>query len=298
MKKQILIFFVAIFCTLNLIAQPKNEEPSLLDELGAVEPETDYTIASFKTTRIINGHSLENKPKGDLDFKILHRFGRLNGGLYELFGLDNAQMRFGFEYGLTDQIMIGVGRSTYEKTYDAFAKYKFLRQSTGKRNMPITAVLVANASINTLKWADPDRKNYFTSRLNYCFQLLIGRKFNNNLTLQLSPTLVHRNIVATKAEKNDVLALGIGGRYKLNQRLSLNAEYFYVLPNQIADNYKNSLSLGIDLETGGHVFQLHFTNSTPMTEKGFIAETTGDWLKGDIHFGFNIARVFTIGKHH
>jgi hypothetical protein len=147
---------------------------------------------------------------------------------------------------------------------------------------------------NTIKWQDPDRQNYFSSRLSYSHQILIGRKFNDNFSLQVTPTLVHRNLVETASEKNDVYALGIGGRHKLTKRTSINAEYFYVMPNQLADKYTNSLSVGFDIETGGHVFQLHFTNSTGMVEPTFVTETVGEWLKGDIHFGFNVSRVFTV----
>jgi hypothetical protein len=229
-----------------------------------------------------------------LDFRISHRFGAIDKGLYDLFGLDAATMRLGFEYGLTDRLMVGVGRSTYEKSYDGFLKYKILRQSKGKVNMPVTMSYFASTSINTLKWADPNRKNYFTSRLSYVHQLIVGRKLNGTTSVQITPSFVHRNLIKNNTVKNDVFAIGFGGRQKLNSRISLNAEYFYVLPNQISPEFKNSLSVGFDIETGGHVFQLQFTNSTPQIEKGFIAETTGDWLKKGIHFGFNLSRVFTV----
>jgi hypothetical protein len=192
--------------------------------------------------------------------------------------------------------MIGFGRSSFEKTFDGFAKYKFLRQSTGKRNMPISALLFASTALESIRWANPDRDNYFSSRLFYTFQVILGRKFNDNLTLQIAPTLVHRNLVATTAETNDVLALTTAGRIKLTKRLALNLEYAYVLPDQLAPGFRNSLSIGFDIETGGHVFQLHFTNSTSMIEKGFIAETSSDWADGGIHFGFNVSRVFTVKR--
>ena len=190
--------------------------------------------------------------------------------------------------------MIGFGRSSFEKTYDGFAKIKILRQSSGKKTMPVTASFLTSAAVKTVEFQDPDRDNYFSSRMYYTFQALIGRKFSESLSIQLSPTMVHRNLVRTASEANDVYSLGIGGRLKLNKRLSFNAEYIYVLPDQLAPGYRNSLSIGFDIETGGHVFQLHFTNSTSMIEKGFINETIGDWLDGDIHFGFNVSRVFTV----
>ena len=269
------------------------EEDDLLSLLGEEET-TDYAFASFKTNRVINLHSLENTAKGVLDIKISHRFGFLNGGIYELFGLDQASIRIGGEYGVSDRLMIGLGRSSFEKTYDGFLKYKILRQSSGKKNMPITASFLTSAAINTLRFQDPDRDNLFSSRLSYTFQAILGRKFTESFSLQLSPTLVHRNLVATNDEANDVLALGIGSRMKLTKRTSINFEYIYVAPDQLAPGFKNSFSIGFDIETGGHVFQLHFTNSTSMIEKGFITETTGDWFDGDIHFGFNVSRVFTV----
>lgn len=270
-------------------------QEDLLALLGA-EEETNYVSASFKTNRVINLHSLESTAGGVLDFKISHRFGFLSGGFYELFGLDNASIRLGFDYGLTDRLTIGVGRSSFEKTFDGWAKYKILRQSSGAKNMPITLAILGTSALKSVKFADPDRENYFSSRLYYTGQLIIGRKFSEKFSMQISPTFVHRNLVATKAEKNDVLAVAGALRQKLSKRMALNAEYIYVLPDQLASEYKNSLSIGFDIETGGHVFQLHFTNSTSMIEKGFVAENIGSWTNGDIHFGFNVSRVFTITK--
>ena len=157
--------------------------------------------------------------------------------------------------------------------------------------MPITAAVFASAAVKTVPFSNQDRENYFSSRLYYTWQVILGRKFSEGFSLQLSPTLVHRNLTATKAEKNDVYAIAGAGGIKLSKRIALNAEYIYVLPDQIASRYRNSLSLGFDIETGGHVFQLHFTNSTSMIEKGFVTETVGNWLDGDIHFGFNVSRV-------
>lgn len=269
------------------------QEDDLLALLGEEEV-TDYTYATFKANRIINLHSVENTAKGVLDIKISHRFGFLNSGISDLFGLDQASIRIGADYGITERLMVGVGRSSYEKTYDGFLKYKILRQSSGAKTMPVTASFLATTAIKTIPFQNPDRENYFSSRMYYTFQVLIGRKFNESISVQLSPTLVHRNLVRTSSEANDVYSLGAGGRMKLTKRTSLNLEYIYVLPNQLAPGYRNSFSVGFDIETGGHVFQLHFTNSTSMIEKGYIAETVGNWLNGDVHFGFNVSRVFTV----
>jgi hypothetical protein len=162
--------------------------------------------------------------------------------------------------------------------------------------MPITLSYVPTIALKTLKFEDPNRDNYFTSRLFYTHQLIIGRKFSEATSLQLMPTYSHRNLVQLASEPNDLLAVGIGGRQKLSKRISLNFEYYYQIPKYKLINTTNSLSVGFDIETGGHVFQLHFTNSQGMSERTFISETTGDWSKGDIFFGFNISRVFTIGK--
>jgi hypothetical protein len=288
----LLTFF--LFCGIVSISAQEDDLLSLLGD----EEETTYATASFKANRVINLHSLENSAAGVMDIKIGHRFGFINQGAYELFGLDNATIRIGADVGLTDHLMIGVGRSSFEKTYDGFAKLKLLRQSSGKRNMPFTVALLGSAALKTIRFSDPDRENYFSSRMYYTGQLIIGRKFSDAFSMQISPTIVHRNLVSTIDEQNDVLAIGVAARQKLTKRLSINVEYVYVLPDQILDTYENSLSVGFDIETGGHVFQLHFTNSTSMIEKGFVTETSGNWLDGDIHFGFNISRVFTLWRKH
>ncbi|QQS29195.1 MAG: hypothetical protein IPM47_20565 [Sphingobacteriales bacterium] len=281
-----------LFTQFHAVAQD-----DLLDLLSDdEEPVTEYVKASFKTNKVINSHSLENTAAGVLDVKISHRFGYLNSGWENFFGIDNATVRLGVDYGITDWLATGFGRSSFEKIYDGFIKAKLLRQSTGKRKMPISAIYVGTMAVKTLEWSNPERKNYFTSRLFFTHQVIVGRKFSEGFSLQIMPTLVHRNLVATKDEKNDVFSIGVAARQKLTKRVAINAEYYYVLPNQVQEDIKNSLSVGIDIETGGHVFQLHFTNSNAMVEKGFIAETTGDFFKGDIHFGFNISRVFTLYK--
>lgn len=290
MKKRTLLL---VFLVMSQLVYSQ-EETDLLDLLGEEEPTTDYVTASFKTTRVINGHSIENTAGGVLDVKISHRFGFLNTGFYELFGLDAATIRIGGDYGITDWLMVGVGRSSFEKTYDGFLKARILRQSTGAKQMPVSLSYVAGMAITTLQFQDPDRENYFSSRLFYTHQLLLARKFSDGFTLQIMPTLVHRNLVRWSYEENDVFSLGIAVRQKLSKRITLNLEYYHVFEDQLAPGYRAPLSVGFDIETGGHVFQLHFTNATSMIEKGFIGETIGNWGDGDIHFGFNISRVFTL----
>ncbi len=296
MKRFYLMLAAALILTRCLVTA-QNDLLNLLD--NNTEPLINYTSATFKSTRIMNGNSIERMPEGQLDFRISHRFGRLNSGAYNLWGLDQSNVHFSLEYGVTDKIMLGIGRGTYEKTFDGSIKYSLLRQSSGGLNMPVSLSLFASTALNSLKWQDPERKNYFSSRLSYAYQILIARKFNQSFSAQISPTMIHRNLVPAELDPNDLYALGIGGRIKLTKRLSFNAEYYYRInpPNNYPSiTTYNPLAVGFDLETGGHVFQLIFTNSLAMIEKGFISETAGRWLKGDIHFGFNISRVFTIKK--
>jgi len=295
------IFFAFLLFALPLFSFAQTGDDLLKDAgMDSGARPVQLVSATFKSTRVINSQSVETLGKGVLNFGILHRFGRLNSGAYELFGLDQSRIRFGFDYGVTDRLMIGVGRSSYHKDFDGCIKYKLLRQSSGAKNMPITLTYYASVQLRT----DTNRffpeyqydKDYFSSRLSYVHQLIIGRKFNSSFSFQLSPTLVHRNLVKLSGDKNDVFALGIGGRIKLNRRVSLNGDYVYVFRNGgLADTY-NSLNLGFDIETGGHVFQLHFTNSLGMNDRAFMTETDGRWNKGDVHWGFNITRAFSIGK--
>lgn len=261
--------------------------------------EINYTTATFKSTRVMNGHSIERMVPGQLDVRISHRFGTLNSGGYNFFGLDQSNIHLGLEYGIFKWLMIGVGRSEFEKTYDGFAKFSILRQSSGAKDMPVSVSVVTSIALKTLKFADQTRTNYFTSRLAYVSQILVARKINEAFSLQLTPSYLHRNLVATELDPNDIFALGAGARLKLSKRISLNGEYYYIAnpKTYMSQQIYNPLSLGFDIETGGHVFQLFFTNSLGMTEKQFIGATTGQWKKGDIHFGFNISRVFTLKKN-
>lgn len=287
--QKITSLFLLLACLLTQSAKSQD----LLDMLG--DPTSkEYTTATFKTTHLILGQSIENVAKGNLNFIISHHFGRINEGSYNFWGLDQSTIRLGVEYGLTDKIELGLGRSTYQKTIDGFVKYKILRQDNQK--MPVSVSYFGSMAINTLKWDDPTRENFFSSRLSFVNQILIARKFNNELSFQLTPSFVHKNLVKRAIDQNNIFAVGAGGRYKLTQRFSVNAEYYYLLPGQTADDFDNSLSLGVDIETGGHVFQLFFTNSQPLFERGFITETQGKWNKGDVFFGFNIVRTFTIVK--
>lgn len=279
----------------NKELSPADDMMSLLEQEDAnAKPKRIYTIATFKSTRIANGHSIENTAKGVLDFRISHRFGPLNSGVDEFFGLDGANTRLGLDYGITDWLMVSGGRSSYFKEYDAFVKVKILRQTDG-HEMPFSLSYTGAISAQANKVRMPEgQKYFFSNRLAYMNQLIIAKKFTNAFSLQVTPTHLHYNLVDFKDEPNNILALGAGGRLKLTNRISLTAEYFYVLPDNKLKGTSNPLTLGFDIETGGHVFQLFFSNATAITERNAIGKTIGTWDNGDIHFGFNISRVFTI----
>jgi Membrane bound beta barrel domain (DUF5777) len=285
---------------LSLIGLGIFAQDDLMNILNQNTPaETNYTTATFKSTRIMNGHSIERMPAGQLDVRISHRFGTINSGAYNFFGLDQSNIHLGLEYGITNWLMIGVGRSEFEKTFDGFAKFSILRQSKGTKEMPVSVSVLTSVTLKTLKFPDQTRTNYFTSRLAYVGQILVARKMNEIFSVQLTPSYVHRNLVATELDPNDIWAMGAGARLKITKRISLNGEYYYIAnpKTYLSQQIYNPLSVGFDIETGGHVFQLFFTNSLGMTEKQFIGGTTGQWKKGDIHFGFNISRVFTLKKN-
>ncbi len=289
------------FCSLLFFTGMAQEDDDLMNLLNDNEAKqtVNYTYATFKTTRIINSQTIEQPAKGVLLFLIQHRFGKLNTGAYELFGLDQATIRLGLEYGITDRLSVGLGRSSLQKTFDGFVKYKVLRQSTGARKMPVSMSYYLSSSITSLKWSDmgvDGRNNYFSSRMAYTNMLLIARKFNSSISVQLMPTLLHKNLVPTEQDANDIFSMGIGGRVKITNRMSINAEYFYTPPSQISYDFDQPLSFGFDIETGGHVFQLHFSNARAFFDRGYLTESQGKWNLGDIYFGFNISRVFTIVK--
>jgi len=292
--RTVILLLVLILFSRNGQAQ----EADLLSMLDSITPkEIQYTYGTFKSTRVLNGHSNERMPEGQLDFRIEHRFGLINQGYYEFFGLDQATTLFSLEYGIKDWVMLGINRASLDKTVSGFVKLSLLRQSTGALIMPVSVSMLLGTSVTGTKWAYPERNNYFSSRFSYASQLIIARKFNEGFSLQLSPVWIHRNLVPAIIDKNDMFALGISARYKLSRRISFNGEYYPVLGtswNHQNTNYTNALSFGFDIETGGHVFQIILSNSSGMIEKTFITETTGKWLNGDIHLGFNISRVFSL----
>lgn len=285
----ILLFF---FSSNSVFAQDED----LLKLIGDEKPKKERIKYAFKSPRVINSHSMEFLNPGTMDFRILHRFGQLDQGYKNFFGLDQASMRMGFDFGILQNLMGGVGRSTYKKELDAYIKYAPIRQSTGPWSSPVTVALVAGITLDGLPWADPARKNFYTSKLAYYFQAIIGRKFSEALTLQVVPTMVHKNLVPLETDPNNIYGLGVGGRLKLSKRIAFTWDYTHVIIGMPDSGYYHPLSVGFDIETGGHVFQLHFSNSTGMNERAFITETTGKWGKAEVRFGFNLSRVFQIKK--
>jgi hypothetical protein len=286
MKKSFFTYLLFLL-TYTIHAQEKD----LMKELTS-EPGKEYVSNAFKSSRVINGHSMEMIGAGVLDFRILHRFGPVNKGIYDMFGLDDASMRMGFDYGLKKNLTVGIGRSTLKKEFDGFIKYRVVQQSKGENSFPVSLVLVGGSTIIAFHGSDSVKKS-FNSRVAYYYQGIIGRKFNSRLSLQVTPTLIHRNFVEA-GDENETVSLGFGGRFKITRRIAFVCDYFMNMNGYPKEKFENPLSVGIDIETGGHVFQLHFSNSDGMNERAFITETTGKWSKGEIRFGFNLSRVFTI----
>lgn len=294
MKK--LLICISLLSSMLVRAQTNSGDE--LDKLMGDQESTkkEYVLNAFKSSRVINGHSIEMLGEGVLDFRILHRFGIVKNGVQDFFGLDQASMRMGFDYGINKNLTIGIGRSTQLKEYDGFIKYRLLHQQKGPRPMPVSVVLVSGMTVKTVPFGNPVFDN-FTNRLGYYYQIIVGRKFNNTFTLQLAPTLVHRNLVELNTDKNEMVALGIGGRFKMSNRTALILDTHPILYGARSGYNRFPLSIGVDIETGGHVFQLHFTNARGMNEKAFISETYQDWGKGEFQFGFNLSRVFQVKKN-
>ncbi|MEP5613418.1 MAG: DUF5777 family beta-barrel protein [Cyclobacteriaceae bacterium] len=279
---RIRISFIAFLLSFSAFSQDE-----LLELLEGDSPSNEgYAIATFKSTRLVNGHSVEVRRKGVLEFIISHRFGTINSGYKEFWGLDNSSIRLALEYGLTDNLNVGLGRASFEKVIDTFLKYRFARQSN---SFPLTVTGFTSLARRTVERVGLEGKD----RNSYTAQLLFARKFSSSFSLQVMPIVIQRNLVLTSQDDNLLFAVGLGGRYKLTNRLAINAEYYPQL-TEFSDSFENSFAIGVDIETGGHVFQLHLTNAVQMNEQGFVGGTTDNFFDGDIHYGFNISRVFDL----
>jgi hypothetical protein len=273
MKKIVAIIFIQ-FCVFNLYAQEDREKV-------------------FRDTRIVNGHSTEVLPKGMMKFIISHRFGDISSGIQQLYGLDNSTIRIGLDYAFTDNINVGFGRSSLQKHYDFYLKYRFLQQKK-EGGSPVSLVYYTNAAIRTIQTPQTEDLS-FTNNLTFVHQILLARKFNEFVSFQIMPTYVHRNFVLDLESNNDIYSLGSATRIQVSKVVAFNLEYYFNLPGQLASQYQSSAGLGIELETKGHIFQLNFTNSLGLIAPLYIAETTGRIDQGNIHFGFNITRDFKVG---
>jgi opacity protein-like surface antigen len=289
MKK---ILLITALCSLffNAIAQ----EESLLKGIEDSLPVTEKVSGAFKSTRVINAHSIEMLAKGNLDFRIMHRFGFVSDGVKQFFGLDQATMRMSFDYGLTNNLTIGIGRSTYRKELDGFVKSRLLQQTKGAKLIPVSVIVAIGYVVHTEESFAAVRPN-IVDRSAYYYQLVVGRKFNAKFSLQLSPILVHTNLPVDINENQTIFALGGGARYGISKRMAITLDYHHPFGN-LPQNYTDPLSVGIDISTGGHTFQLQFSNTIGMNERAYITETTGSFFKGDIRFGFNLSRIFNTGK--
>ena len=270
-------------------------QDDLLNMLDDDNKSDAHVLATFKATRVVLGHSVKTKKKGELEFLISHRFGTINSGAHNLWGLDESSIRLGLEYGISNDFNIGIGRSSFDKTFDGFVKYKLIKQ-TESGSLPVSMVLFSSLAIETEPRKEDNPTIEFSDRLASTVQLLIARKFNSNLSLQVTPTYIHKNRLTIAEEISDLLALGMSGRYKITPSVSANVEYFYRINPHSNSPYHDAVSVGFDIETGGHVFQLHLTNSVMSVEKAFVTEVFDDFFDGDIHFGFNISRTFQLDK--
>ena len=274
-----------LICTLIVFSQDE-----LLSEIDTVIEEPTYASAVFKGLKVINFESTKLVAKKGFNFIVSHRFGTVKNGFQNLFGLDEAVTHLNFVYGLSDNINISASRSSNQKIYEVASKFRLVNQQAGK--MPFTVVGYTSLLANTALDTDNLTKLEFKHRLSYVAQLLVSRKMNKNLSLILSPTFFHDNYLTDDFQENSQYGVGFGGRYKLGKRWSLNTEYGVHLNRSKNSLYKNPFSVGVDLETGGHVFQLLFTNSQSMNTNGVFGTSTGEWRESDVYFGFNLARSF------
>ena len=276
---RILIIIIGISTTLYA-------QDDLLDLIDDGFENTYPVNATFKAKRIVNSQSIEMPKPRILDFMILHRFGSMSNGAYDLFGMDEAVIRFDLKYGLSDRISFGIGRSSLNKTFDIFTKVKIMSQKTGYRSFPITLVFFSKMEIETII-----KDMSMNDRITYDFQFLLAKKFNRSLSLQLMPTLIHRNLVETNSDSHDLISIGVGGRMKMTKRTSINFDTFFPV-GQRSETYRQGWGIGYDIETGGHVFQLMLTNARGSFESEYIENASGTLKDLDLYLGFNIARVF------
>jgi hypothetical protein len=295
MKKILLISFLIISNAFTLSAQ--DIDPMSLLQGLAEAPKDEFVIATFKATRLINQQTIEVGGTRSLDFRIHHHFGPFNSGAYDFWGIDGgASIRLGLEYSYNGRLQFGLGRTSYEKQIDGFLKYRLLRQSKSG-SMPISVTLFSGAYRNGIKGLQIggiDKFKYASDRLSFVQQIIIARKIDDKLSIQITPTMVHYNLVENLSDQNDAYFLGIAGRYKISNRTAITYEYGAKLLNYSESKYYDSMGIGLDIETGGHVFQMFLTNSFGMTENQTFARTNSAWADRGFRLGFNVSRMFTL----
>ncbi len=290
-----ILFFVVL--QYNVYAQD-----DLLNMLDTIPAKSERVLATFKTTRIVNGHSVETVKARHLDFRVTHHFGDAggaNGGFHSMYGLDQAaDIRIAFEYGISERLTAGIGRSKIGELFDGYLKYRLLFQ-TEDNKIPVSLTLFANTAVTAIEGNGTPYQEDFLNRLSYTYQVLLARKFSSRFSLQLMPAYLHRNYVSDANDENDLFVLGGGARLKLSKRFALLADYYFIFSKYRMDNndiYFPPLGLGLEIETGGHVFHLFFTNNPAIVENTYFAQSTDSWSKGQMKLGFNISRTFGIGK--
>jgi len=259
---------------------------------------------TFSGTRVINGHSVETLKSRVLEFRIEHRFGDVagdNGGVQQFFGFDQAaDIRFAFEYGVTDQWMVGFGRCKgnypYRALLDGFTKYRFMTQEKDGNPVSLAAMGAATMSYGPSVEDLTKVNSYpkFSHRLAYSAQLIAARKFGEHLSVQLMPTFVHRNLVEID-DVNSLFSMGGAINYKFSKKYGVTVEYYHNFnPSGFRADMKNSLGVAFEWNTNGHLFKLNFTNSRSFVETQFIPYTSSDWLAGEFRVGFSISRKFKL----
>ncbi|TAH27484.1 MAG: hypothetical protein EAZ07_01010 [Cytophagales bacterium] len=290
--KYLILFTCLISFSTKIFAQD-----DLLQSLDSISPKKkDFVIATFKSTRVVNAHSIDVVGRRALDFRIAHRFGPFNSGFYNWYGLDGpATIKISLEYSFDGRLMFGIGRSSLQKMYEGFLKYRLLRQTTDGK-MPLSITLLSSMNMNMQKKETVTNYIDFNSRFSYAHQAIIGRKFNEKLSLQVSPTLIHYNTIGISEQQNTMFMVVGAGRFKFTRSVALTFEYGLRFKNMTNnyEKYYNSFSLGIDIETGGHVFQMFVSNSIGMNEVQFLPYTSSSWKDGGIRLGFNVSRIFGI----
>ncbi|SFS87895.1 hypothetical protein SAMN04487906_2020 [Zhouia amylolytica] len=280
---------LSIFCVLVLTFQSLSAQDDIWKEIDKTDTLNDAE-AAFKSLKIVNFESTKLAAAKEFRFVVSHRFGSVKNGIDDFFGLDNAVTRIQFIYGISDKFNIGISRSSFQKVYDIQFKYRLLTQREG--GFPVTVSGYSVGGINTSYDEDLDPAISFGDKLSYVQQILISRKFNDRLSLELAPSYLYEAYPSPLVQHENQFVMGMGGRYKIANRWSINMDYGIHTNRTPSSPFHNPLSIGVDLETGGHVFQMHFTNAEGMMERGFLSHASGDWGDGDFFFGFNLTRTF------